>query len=287
MNRVRLVVVTGLSGSGKSSALRALEDLGFFCVDNLPARLLVRFLELSVLAGGEIHKVAVGMDLREPHFLEDYRQAFQEAERLGIRTEVLYLEASDEVLVRRFSETRRRHPLARDGSLAEGIARERRLFQEIKGAADRVIDTSGMNVHDLKRAVWSYFRAGPEDRTLQVNLLSFGYRYGIPHEADILLDVRFLPNPYFVPALKGRTGREAAVQDHVLSSEQAQEFLRRFLDLLEYLVPLYEQEGKTSLTVAIGCTGGKHRSVSLVEELGRRLRAEGRAVRVLHRDVER
>ncbi len=287
MNRVRLVVVTGLSGSGKSSALRALEDLGFFCVDNLPARLLVRFLELSVLAGGEIHKVAVGMDLREPHFLEDYRQAFQEVERLGIRTEVLYLEASDEVLVRRFSETRRRHPLARDGSLVEGIVRERRLFEEIKGAADRVIDTSAMNVHDLKRAVWSYFRAGPEDRTLQVNLLSFGYRYGIPHEADILLDVRFLPNPYFVPALKGRTGREAAVQDHVLSSEQAQEFLRRFLDLLGFLVPLYEQEGKTSLTVAIGCTGGKHRSVSLVEEIGRRLQAKGRAVRVLHRDVER
>jgi len=287
VNRVRLVVVTGLSGSGKSSALRALEDLGFFCVDNLPARLLVRFLELSVLAGGEIHKVAVGMDLREPHFLEDYRQAFQEVERLGIRTEVLYLEASDEVLVRRFSETRRRHPLARDGSLVEGIVRERRLFEEIKGAADRVIDTSAMNVHDLKRAVWSYFRAGPEDRTLQVNLLSFGYRYGIPHEADILLDVRFLPNPYFVPALKGRTGREAAVQDHVLSSEQAQEFLRRFLDLLGFLVPLYEQEGKTSLTVAIGCTGGKHRSVSLVEEIGRRLQAKGRAVRVLHRDVER
>ncbi|GAB6064174.1 RNase adapter RapZ [Deferrisoma palaeochoriense] len=287
MKRVRLVVVTGLSGSGKSSALRALEDLGFFCVDNLPARLLVRFLELSVLAGGEIQKVAVGMDLREPHFLEDYRQAFQEAERLGIRTEVLYLEATDDALVRRFSETRRRHPLAGEGAILDGIRRERALFEEIKGAADRVIDTSGMTVHDLKKAIWSYFQTGAEDRTLRVNLVSFGYRYGIPHEADLLVDVRFLPNPYFVPELKGRTGREAEVQAYVLETEPAQEFLARFLDLVEYLIPLYEQEGKTSLTVAVGCTGGKHRSVTLVEEMARRLAAQGREARIFHRDVER
>ncbi|WP_461393960.1 RNase adapter RapZ [Deferrisoma sp.] len=284
---MRLVVVTGLSGSGKSSALRALEDLGFFCVDNLPARLLVRFLELSVLAGGEIQKVAVGMDLREPHFLEDYRQAFQEAERLGIRTEVLYLEATDDALVRRFSETRRRHPLAGEGAILDGIRRERALFEEIKGAADRVIDTSWMTVHDLKKAIWSYFQTGAEDRTLRVNLVSFGYRYGIPHEADLLVDVRFLPNPYFVPELKGRTGREAEVQAYVLETEPAQEFLARFLDLVEYLIPLYEQEGKTSLTVAVGCTGGKHRSVTLVEEMARRLAAQGREARIFHRDVER
>ncbi len=287
MSRVRLVVVTGLSGSGKTSALKALEDLGFFCVDNLPAVLLPKFLELSVLAGGEIQKVAVGMDLREPHFLEDYRDAFAQVERLGIRTEVLFLEASDEILVRRFSETRRRHPLAGEGPLVQGIRRERELFGEVKERADRVIDTSGMTVHDLKRALWQYFRRGLEDGTLQVHLMSFGYRYGIPLEADLLVDVRFLPNPYFVPELKGRTGIDPRVRDHVFSFDEAREFLRRFTDLLEYLIPLYEKEGKTSLTVAVGCTGGKHRSVTVVEEMARRLEGTGKRVQVLHRDVER
>ena len=287
MKRVRLVVVTGLSGSGKTAALKALEDLGFYCIDNLPAPLLPQFFELSVLAGGEISKVAVGMDLRERHFLRTYPEAFERLEKLGIRAEVLYLEASDEVLVRRFSETRRRHPLAEERSVTHGIREERRLFEALKGRADRVVDTTEYNVHELKQALWKYFKRGPEDQTLRVYLTSFGYRYGIPHEADLMVDVRFLPNPYFVPELKGSTGRDAPVQEFVLASPEAREFSDRFGSLVEFLVPMYEKEGKTSLTVAIGCTGGKHRSVTLVEELGRRLSGGGRTVQLTHRDVER
>jgi UPF0042 nucleotide-binding protein len=284
---VQLVVVTGLSGSGKTAALKALEDLGFFCVDNLPAPLLPKFLELSVLSGGEIQKVAVGMDLRERHFLDRYREAFDEVAGLGIRAEILYLEASEEVLVRRFSETRRRHPLAGDRSVTHGIREERLFLEELKGGSDRVIDTSEMNVHDLKKALWEYFKEGPESHTLQVNLVSFGYRYGIPHEADVLLDVRFLPNPHFVAALKNHVGTEESVQEFVLRSEESKEFLRRVSELIAYLLPLYEKEGKTYVTVAIGCTGGKHRSVTLIEELKRRLAGTSRPLQVLHRDIEK
>ncbi|GAB4266571.1 MAG: RNase adapter RapZ [Deferrisomatales bacterium] len=287
MKRVRLVVVTGLSGSGKTAALKALEDLGFFCVDNLPVDLLPKFLELSVLAGGELQKVALGMDLRERHFLERYREAFRQAERLGIRPEVVYLEARDDVLVRRFSETRRRHPLAEEGSVTQGIREERRRFEELKGAADRVLDTSELTVHELKKALWQYFKHRPEEPTLQVNLVSFGYRYGIPHEADLLMDVRFLPNPYFVPDLKNHVGTEQNVQEFVMRAREAREFLTRFGDLVAHLIPLYEGEGKAYLTVAIGCTGGKHRSVALIEALAGRLRQAGRPVEVLHRDVEK
>jgi UPF0042 nucleotide-binding protein len=287
VKRVRLVVVTGLSGSGKTAALKSLEDLGFFCVDNLPVALLPKFLELGVLSGGEIQKVALGMDLRERHFLERYRETFQEVRRLGLRTEVLYLEAADDVLVRRFSETRRRHPLGEDRSVTQGIREERRLFEELKEAADLVIDTSEMSVHDLKKALWQYFKQGPEDNTLQVNLVSFGYRYGIPAEADLMLDVRFLPNPYFVPELKRHNGTEPKVRDFVFRFEESREFFRRFSELVGYLIPLYEKEGKSYVTVAVGCTGGKHRSVAMVEQLRERLEQLGRVVRVLHRDVEK
>lgn len=285
--RVRLVVVTGLSGSGKTAALKALEDLNFYCVDNLPAPLLPKFLELSVFAGGEIRKVALGMDLREKHFLESYREAFDQAEKLGIKAEVLFLEASDQVLLRRFSETRRRHPLAKNGPILDGIRKERELCADLKTIAGCVLDTSEMSVHDLKKITWEHFKQGPEDQTLQVNVESFGYRHGIPHEADLLIDVRFLPNPYFVPDLKNGTGVEAKIQDFVLKSPEAKEFLRLFSDLIRFLLPLYENEGKTSLTIAVGCTGGKHRSVSVVEEIRRRLEKTSRIVRVFHRDVDK
>ncbi|MBI5445187.1 MAG: RNase adapter RapZ [Deltaproteobacteria bacterium] len=287
MKRVRLVIVTGLSGSGKTAALKALEDLNFFCVDNLPVALLPKFLELSVFSGGDLNKVALGMDLRERHLVESWSGVFAQVEGLGVKPEVLFLDASDPVLVRRFSETRRRHPLAEERSVMEGIEEERRLLQNLKECADLVIDTSATSVHDLKKAVWNYFKGSPEDRTLQVNLVSFGYRHGIPMEADLLLDVRFLPNPFFVPELKQLTGMESGVQEYVLRRAEAEEFLAKFGDLVAHLIPLYEKEGKTYLTIAFGCTGGKHRSVSIVEELSRRLRATGRPVQTLHRDVEK
>jgi len=286
-SRVRLVVVTGLSGSGKTAALKALEDLSFYCVDNLPAPLLPKFLELSVFAGGEVQKVALGMDLREKHFLESYRGAFEQAEQLGIKAEVLFLEASDKVLLRRFSETRRRHPLASSGSLIDGIKKERELCEDLKNIADRILDTSEMSVHDLKRITWELFKQSPEDQTLQVNLESFGYRHGIPHEADLLMDVRFLPNPYFIPSLKNSTGVEANIQNFVLKSPEAQQFMKLITDLTLFLLPLYENEGKTSLTIAMGCTGGKHRSVTIVEELRRRLKETSRDIRVIHRDIDK
>lgn len=287
MKRVRLVIVTGLSGSGKTAALKVLEDLGFFCVDNLPVALLPKFLELGVLAGGEIQKVALGMDVRERRFLETYRETFEEVRRLGVPVEVLFLEAADEVLVRRFSETRRRHPLGEERSVTQGIREERRLFEDLKSKADLVIDTSEMSVHDLKKELWQYFRQSAEDHRLQINLVSFGYRYGIPTEADLLLDARFLPNPYFVPDLKNHTGTEKQVHDFVFGFEGTREFFRRFSELVGYLLPLYEKEGKSYLTIAVGCTGGKHRSVAVVEELGRFLAGEGRTPRVLHRDMEK
>lgn len=287
MKRVRLVVVTGLSGSGKTAALKALEDLGFFCVDNLPIALLPKLLELGVLAGGEIQKVALGMDVRERHFLERYKQIFGEVRALGVQAEVVYLEAADDILVRRFSESRRRHPLAEDKSVSHGIREERRLFQDLKGMADLVIDTSATSVHELKKVLWQYFRQGPEDHQLQVNLVSFGYRYGIPAEADLLLDVRFLPNPYFVAELRHHTGTEAPVQEFVFGFEESREFFRRFSELVSFLIPLYEKEGKSYVTVAVGCTGGRHRSVAMIEELKRFLEGGGRPVRVLHRDSEK
>jgi UPF0042 nucleotide-binding protein len=281
------VVVTGLSGSGKTAALKALEDLGFFCVDNLPVAILPNFLELGVVAGGEIQKVALGMDVRERHFLERYREAFDEARHMGIRAEVLYLEAADEVLVRRFSETRRRHPLAEERSVTQGIREERRLFEDLKEKADLVIDTSEMSVHDLKKALWQYFRQGPEDHRLQVNLVSFGYRYGIPAEADLMLDVRFLPNPYFVPELKHHLGTDRLVRDFVFGFEESRELFKHLSELVSFLLPLYDKEGKSYVTVAVGCTGGKHRSVAVVEELKRFVEGAGRTVRVHHRDVEK
>lgn len=283
----RVVILTGVSGSGKSTALRALEDAGWYCVDNLPVVLLGKLVELSQQAGGRVPRLALVVDARDVRFLPEAPRSIEEVRRLGTRIDVLFLDASDESLVRRYSETRRRHPMAGEGgSVPEGIAAERRALEPLKGLAGEVLDTTEMNVHDLKRTVLSRFAEGGPAR-LSVTVVSFGFRNGIPPHADMVLDVRFLPNPYFVPELRPLAGTDAPVSDFVLRRPDAQAFLQMLADLGAFLLPRYAAEGKSYLTVAVGCTGGRHRSVAIAEELARRLRQGGTAVRVWHRDVDK
>jgi UPF0042 nucleotide-binding protein len=282
-----LVIVTGVSGSGKSTALRAMEDAGFYCVDNLPIVLLEKLLELSGHTAGEVSRIAAVVDARDVRFLPEAPRIIGELRQRGLTLTVLFLDATDESLVRRYSETRRRHPLSgAEGTVQEGIAAERQALAGLRAVADEVVDTTTLNVHDLKRLVGKRFVDGEQAR-LGVTVVSFGFRYGIPPHADLVLDVRFLPNPYFVPALRARTGTEPEVRDFVLSQPDALAFLDRLLDFGGFLLPRYKAEGKSYLTIAIGCTGGKHRSVAIAGELSRRLEATGQSVRLWHRDLEK
>jgi UPF0042 nucleotide-binding protein len=284
----RVVVLTGLSGSGKSTALRALEDAGFYCVDNLPIVLMEKLVELSGHTAGEVSRLALVVDAREGRFLVDAPRIIQEIRAKGTDVEVLFFDASDESLVRRYSETRRRHPLAGEGgTVPDGIATERRALADLKAIADEVVDTTTLNVHELKRLVSRRFAAGGEGARLGVTVVSFGFRFGIPTHADLVLDVRFLPNPYFIPELKPLPGTDPKVASFVLGQPDAKAFLERMVDLLGFLLPRYRSEGKTYLTIAIGCTGGKHRSVALSAALAERLEASGQPVRLWHRDVEK
>jgi len=283
---LRLAVVTGLSGSGKSSAIKVLEDLGFYCIDNLPVALIPRFVELRQSSGEEVRRVALGLDARDRHFLDEFPRVFEELRGRGVALEVLYLDASDDVLVHRFSETRRPHPAAGGGGLADAIRREREKLQPLREIADRVLDTSALTVHELRSALRDLVDH-PEAGTMTIALVSFGYKYGLPTDADLALDCRFLPNPFFVEELRTKTGADPAVADWVLRREEAAEFLRHVLDLLDFTLPRYQREGKSYLTIALGCTGGRHRSIVLVDELSRRLAARGHRVLVRHRDAER
>ncbi|HXI10984.1 MAG TPA: RNase adapter RapZ [Thermodesulfobacteriota bacterium] len=281
---MRLVVLSGPSGSGKSTAVKALEDLGFFCVDNMPVTLLPKFMEL-LASGGEISRVAAVVDVREREFLKSFGSVFSVLKEEGCAVELVYLDASDESLVRRFSETRRRHPLADTDSPLEGILKERELLKEVKAHADRVVDTTNFNVHQLREVIKELFAGPVSSEKMTVTLVSFGYRYGIPTDADLVIDIRFLPNPFFVNALKGLDGTDERVREYVLGREETTEFLKRFTDLLEYLIPLYWKEGKSYLTVAVGCTGGKHRSVVVVEELASKVLSGMTVTRKRHRDI--
>jgi RNase adapter protein RapZ len=280
----QIVIITGMSGSGKSTAIRALEDAGFFCIDNLPVLLLPKLTELA--GGGQIERLALVVDVREGIFLKEAPRVLDEVRRAGHQVEVLFLDASDESLIRRFSETRRRHPLAPTGTVADGIAAEREELRDLRELADQVIDSSALNVHDLKRMVQARF--SPEPATgPSLSVMSFGYRHGVPPQADLVFDVRFLPNPYFVPELKGLTGKNPRVAAYVLEREETRQFLEKVVDLCRFLFPRYQKEGKAYLTVALGCTGGKHRSVAIAAELTRQLQQEIARIQLWDRDIEK
>jgi UPF0042 nucleotide-binding protein len=285
----RFVIVTGLSGSGKSQAIRALEDLGFFCVDNLPVALIPTFADLVMRTGSEITRAAVVVDVREGRFLEQFPQIFKDLDAMpGLTPRLIFLEAADAALVRRFSETRRPHPLAPDRSVVEGIGEERALLRPIRRMAHEIVDTTNLTVHDLREVFMRLIRGDRRAAPLVVTILSFGFKHGVPVDVDMLFDVRFLPNPHFVPHLRERTGREKDVADYVFQSPAAQEFLDHTLPLLRFLLPHYGAEGKTYLTIGIGCTGGRHRSVAIAEAIGKGLgRIEHARVRVRHRDSEK
>jgi UPF0042 nucleotide-binding protein len=280
------IVLTGLSGSGKSQAIRALEDLGYFCVDNLPTTLIPTLAKLSLRAGGDIEKVAIVVDVREGGFLSSFPKIFRQLRKMPRLNPILiFLEADHAALVRRFSETRRPHPLAPDRSVTEGIRDERSRLNVIRDMADEIVDTSDMTVHELRQ----FFMGLSRDRSrarLVVTVLSFGFKHGVPLDADLLFDVRCLPNPHFVPTLRRRTGRDRAVADFLEKDESTRQFMDRMEEYLRYLVPFYVAEGKSYLTIAIGCTGGRHRSVMIAERLRRGLGDLGVArVRVRHRDL--
>ena len=284
---LQLVVVTGLSGAGRSTAAKCLEDLGWFVVDNLPPSLLPTMVDLGSRSAGAVGRIAVVVDVRSRAFSSDLRTALDEIERRGVSPRVLFLEAAEDVLVRRFESVRRPHPLQGDGRLVDGIVRERDLLRDLRGSADLTLDTSVLNVHELRAKVAAAFGEGVDGTRLNLTVLSFGFKYGLPVDADLVADVRFLPNPHWVPELRPKTGRDAPVRDYVLAQEGAGEFLDRYEGLLRLVFSGYEREGKPYALVAVGCTGGKHRSVAMAEQLAERLAGEGVDVRVVHRDLGR
>jgi UPF0042 nucleotide-binding protein len=286
VKQLRIFIITGLSGSGKSTAIDAFEDAGFYCVDNMPVQLLPKFLELPIESNSKITGLAFVMDLREKGFLAKYTAIFKSLQKKGYPFKILFLEAKEETLLQRYSQTRRQHPLSDGKGLVEGIRIEKDRLSSLKASADKIIDTTRYSVHDLKRVINDIAQKGKHHAPMGITITSFGFKFGIPYNADLIFDVRFLVNPYFIAELKGMTGKDEKVKKFVLDNDATRIFLQKCLDLLDYLIPLYEKEGKSYLTVALGCTGGRHRSVVIAQAIYEHINKPKRQIAINHRDVD-
>ncbi len=284
---MRFVIVTGMSGAGKSTALKMLEDMGYFCVDNLPVPLIPKLAELLVVPGSEMNKAALGVDIRSGESFRQLEDVMEELDRIKFQYVILYLECSDDVLIKRYKETRRFHPLSGNSKrVDEGIKKEREKLEFLKKKADYLVDTSHMLTRELRKELGKIFVQNKEYKNLYISVLSFGFKYGIPNDADLVFDVRFLPNPYYIEELRPMSGNDREVRDYVMGNEKAVEFLKKLVDMIEFLIPNYIAEGKTQLVIGVGCTGGKHRSVTLANELYEALeKSENCGIRIEHRDI--
>ena len=285
MNPFTIMIITGCSGSGKSTAIAALEDTGYYCVDNMPVVLLPKFIELPIESDSEIQGLAFVMDLREKTFLSKYKSVFESLKKKGYDLKILFLEADEKILLQRYSQTRRHHPLSQGKNLLDNIRAEHEQMKELRIAADNIINTSHYNVHELRSTILDIAQKSKELAPMSINIMSFGYKYGIPHNADLIIDVRFLANPYFVHKLKDLDGETHEIKDYLLNNNETRIFLKKYLDLLDYLIPLYEKEGKAYLTVAVGCTGGRHRSVAIARFVFEHIEKLGKDIEITHRDL--
>ncbi|HEY9062134.1 MAG TPA: RNase adapter RapZ [Pseudobacteroides sp.] len=284
---MRFVIVTGLSGAGKSQVVKHLEDLGFFCVDNLPPSLIPKFAEVCFQSRSKMDKIALVIDIRGGELFKDIFPGLSEIKAAGFNCEILFLEASDDVLIKRFKESRRNHPLAPEGRLNKAISEERKILQEIKKNANHIIDTSNLTTRQLKEEIARIFVEGKHFEGLIISIISFGFKYGMPMDCDLVFDVRFIPNPYYISSLKKLTGKHEDVKAYVLKSKETEVFINKLSDMLEFLIPNYIKEGKSQLVIGIGCTGGKHRSVAIADDIFRILVEKQHRVVIEHRDIEK
>lgn len=287
MENIRFVIITGLSGAGKSQAVHSFEDLGYFCIDNLPPMLIPKFAEVAAQSEGKINRIALVSDIRGGDFFSNLQEALQMLRGVGLGYEILFLEADDDVLICRFKETRRRHPLSSLGSITEGIKEERRLLAEIRSQADKIIDTSDLSPQQLKEEITTLYAPGSEEENILITLVAFGFKYGVPLDSDLVFDVRFLPNPHYVEHLRPLTGCDENVKEYVWKWTITHKFFQKLVDMVEFLVPCYIKEGKPQLVISIGCTGGKHRSVAIVNELEKILKGKNYRVITEYRDISK